>query len=200
MEQTQLPPTAKGQAVMVLFNCCHKNNYPITNLKYQKLLYYLHGWTMALKKICYFEANAFEAWKFGPVHVKEYHHYKHYGDQQIAVHFPDFEGNNFLVSCIANHYAKHTESQLIEMTHKETPWLENKNCVIPDEEIQEYFSSQEILKNPVHARFLDHYLHHKDSVPFDEVTGGFSENVPLEEWAAFEKEFGLLPCAKSASA
>ena len=199
MKQTHLPPTAKGEAIMVLFNSCYADQHPITPIKYQKLLYYLHGWAMVLKQVRYFEADAFAAWKWGPVHVGEYHHYKHYGSQQIALHFPDFVGTNFLVACIARHYGKHTVSHLVEMVHREAPWLENKGNVIPDEEIYAYFSSSKILENSVHEAFLEDYLHHKDSVPFDEISSASSERVPLEEWVAFEKEFGFLPWAESAS-
>ncbi len=188
--------TAQERVTMQLFNHCHKNNNPITNLKYQKLLYYLHGWAMVLEKINYFERDAFQAWTHGPVHVEQYHQYKDCKSQPIIANFPEFKEEDFLVSLIVDHYGKLKESELVKMTHREPPWLLNskkkRNRPLPDEEINEYFSSKEVFEEPIHFDFFEGYLYRKDSVPSEQVLDFSVGKVPKEEWAEIEREFGIL--------
>lgn len=181
---------------MYLFNRCHENQTPVSNLQYQKLLYYLHGWAMALEKINHFEKDAFRAWRYGPVHLKEYECYKKYKNEKIDICFPQFKEKDFLVSLVADIYGRLSPNQLVSMAHEEIPWLQNKKkgqeSIIPDDEIHEYFSSEAILKNPVHCEFLEDYFHQKDSVSFEEIAD-FSEEgaYPSQKWDAVKAELRL---------
>ncbi|MBS0447792.1 MAG: DUF4065 domain-containing protein, partial [Proteobacteria bacterium] len=49
---------------------------PVTNLKLQKLLYYVQGWHLALRGTCAFQ-DRLEAWVHGPVQPGVYGTYKH---------------------------------------------------------------------------------------------------------------------------
>jgi uncharacterized phage-associated protein len=51
-------------------------------LRVQKLLYYLQGWSLALRGRPLFEERI-EAWKLGPVVPEVYHRFKSFGSQVI---------------------------------------------------------------------------------------------------------------------
>jgi uncharacterized phage-associated protein len=57
--------------------------FDITNLRLNKLLYFMHGWTL-VEEPSGLIRNHFEAWKFGPVVPSVYEEFKRHGDRPIT--------------------------------------------------------------------------------------------------------------------
>lgn len=119
----------------------------ITHMKLQKLVYYAHGWHLAIQKTPLINERI-EAWKFGPVVPSLYHEFKTVGagpieSRAVAADFQDgklrlytpyistSEGtliaeNEFasqLVSKIWTQFRRYSAVQLSEATHRPgTPW------------------------------------------------------------------------------
>ena len=137
----------------------------ITPLKLQKLIYYAHGWNLALRDGPLID-ELVEAWEYGPVVPSVYHEFKRYGNQPIAEHgtviemSPDRkirifapeipvqdEGTGKLLDKIVEVFGSRSALQLSADTHQAgTPWSKTreknpnrKNVDIPDESIQQYF-------------------------------------------------------------
>lgn len=59
------------------------NRFDITNLKINKIIYFLHGYFLARHR-CYLIRNHFETWEYGPVVGTLYHSLKIYGNKPIS--------------------------------------------------------------------------------------------------------------------
>lgn len=140
---------------------------PPTQMKLQKLLFYAHGWYLALCGEPLVEGT-FQAWKYGPVLPSVYHEFKSFGISGITrdgtelVYSPNGELSwmapvlspskaeliRKLVKRIWDVYGKYSGDQLSAMTHSRgTPWSkarmghdeDERNILIPNSMIQEYF-------------------------------------------------------------
>ncbi|MHA3787463.1 Panacea domain-containing protein [Flavobacterium hauense] len=122
----------------------------ISNLKLQKLLYYLNGFFMAAfdKKLF---GNPIEAWQYGPVVREAYFHFKDFGSGAIST--PEkveiitmSKEDEALFSEVMEEYGQFSAIKLMNMTHEELPWQktfnENPQGEIPDALILEYFKTQ----------------------------------------------------------
>lgn len=121
---------------------------PVTNLKLQKLLYYVQGWFLGLNNEVLFEDD-FQAWVHGPVVPEIFHKYKSNRWNPIVdeVNPVDFDHD------IKNHiddvlevYGGDTGWSLELRTHKEAPWL-NARGGIPSDEASTEIISKESMKN-----------------------------------------------------
>lgn len=100
-------------------------NSPITNLKLQKILYYVQGYFF--KK---FGKEAFPEeiynWQYGPVVPVAYYEYNKYGaaaiTQSKSIDLPLQDAEKRLVDSVIAECLKKTASQLVGMTHNENPW------------------------------------------------------------------------------
>ncbi len=135
----------------------------LTPMKLQKLVYFAHGWFLALKKSPLL-VDRIQAWQYGPVIKDLYHETKKWGNSAIDSLISIFDGQqlkfitpkvddaeikDFLQS-IWVAYSKHSAIKLSNATHLEgSPWditiKENKgdvgrNIIIDDNTIQTYFS------------------------------------------------------------
>jgi uncharacterized phage-associated protein len=128
---------------------------PLTNLRLQKLLYYVQGWSLALRSQAMFP-DRIEAWAHGPVVPSVYHDMKKFKDGPFVVETdppPDFQLSAEEVSFIAEvweTYKDYSALKLREMTHRETPWqnarsgyapLENCCVEITIEAMREFFTA-----------------------------------------------------------
>src|SRR6185437_3205902 len=123
---------------------------PVSPMKLQKLIYFAHGWHLALEKNGHpLLAENEQAWEYGPVLPSVYHEFKDFGDQPITrkateVEFnedrglvlyepaidqeaakfaDDIEFPKAVLNRIWNVYSPHPAVQLSEMTHEEgSPW------------------------------------------------------------------------------
>lgn len=102
----------------------------ITNLKLQKLLYYLQGFWLAIYDQPLFD-EPIEAWIYGPVVPRVYHHYRGYGKNALPVSNENPYGitnpletkeEEELFDEIYTLYNQYSSTALVNMTHSETPW------------------------------------------------------------------------------
>lgn len=127
---------------------CSDNNFAVSNLKLQKILYFVQAeFLVNTGHPCFFED--IEAWDFGPVVPVVYRKYKVYGSSNIPAFFLNndvgLEDDEMkLVDGIVDVCAEYTASELVEITHNQSPWKDNYvprwNNVIPLDEIRDYFA------------------------------------------------------------
>jgi uncharacterized phage-associated protein len=144
----------------------HRDGQTITPLKMQKLVYFAHGWHLAItgKPLI---SEPIQAWQYGPVISSLYQIFKEAGSNPItfAASVPiqngfiaaklDREGSagdvaiaRKIIERVWNQYGKYTAAQLTTLTHSEnSPWakVEHKELPeqsIPNEWIRNYFVHQ----------------------------------------------------------
>lgn len=129
----------------------------LTHMRLQKLLYYVQGWSLALRGKPMFNGRI-EAWAHGPVVRELYSHFTQYGENPIQVNeIPDSEELDTdeveFIQSVWESYKPYSASSLRAMTHKEPPWVDARGSCAPadrcDTEIthdamRRYFSSQAI--------------------------------------------------------
>ena len=130
---------------------CHyrQNGILITNLKLQKLLYYIQGECISkIGDFCF--SDEIQAWKHGPVVPSVYYTYNAYMASPIlSKQQPSQEICEQVKSIINNVLEKYKDTDawdLVDKTHQEYPWLsvyrDNvPNIVIPKKILKSYFGS-----------------------------------------------------------
>ena len=128
---------------------CNEKGRPISNLKLQKILYFVQAeFLVTTGHVCFRED--IEAWDFGPVVPIVYHRYKVYGSATIP-YFPikmtcriladDIE----IMDGIIDECAKYSASKLVEITHSQAPWIKAYRTfdkIITPESIKHYFEEE----------------------------------------------------------
>lgn len=127
--------------------------HDLTNLKLQKLLYYVQGKYLAANNGAAFFDDAIEAWKYGPVISDVYHAFKQCGNFPVTVFDVSYraaplnEVQKGFVAEIWNAIGrKYSGSYLVGKTHADgTPWKRvfnesDRNIEIPRLTLQHYFS------------------------------------------------------------
>lgn len=130
---------------------CEELDEVVSNLKLQKILYFIQAEFLVVKGQPCFEERL-EAWDFGPVAPDVYHEYKIYGAAGIPNTSPVQSGNimrlfqnedKALADGIIEECAKYTASQLVDFTHKQEPWIEayhkSRGARISPESIKKFF-------------------------------------------------------------
>lgn len=122
----------------------------ISNLKLQKMLYYLQGFFIAVFDKKLFEERI-EAWQYGPVVREAYFHFKGFGpgaillnDHENIINFSPEEDELFQE--VMGEYGQFSAIKLMNMTHEESPWKQ-AFAISPEGEItyellKEYFKTQ----------------------------------------------------------
>lgn len=124
---------------------------PITNLKLQKTLYYLQGYSLR----CFSEpafAGDIRSWQYGPVSPTAYFAYSSYGanpleqDETISLEKMDKDQakvfNKVIDACL-----KFSARELVQRTHEEDPWKStSSNEEISQEKIRKYFCAHDPLE------------------------------------------------------
>lgn len=139
----------------------------LTPLRLQNLLYYIQGWSLALRGNPFF-AEPIEAWKYGPVIKSVYEEFRQFGDQPIPVE-EGKEGADLsrkdrgFIDSIWETYKEYAAIGIIKKTHSETPWLAARAGCSPDENagteisqaaMTEFFSA-EYVRKAVHGFTLE---------------------------------------------
>ncbi|MDR1879307.1 MAG: DUF4065 domain-containing protein [Tannerellaceae bacterium] len=142
----------------------------LTNLKLQKILYYLQGYYLAIYNEKLFD-DEIESWRYGPVVSEVYHAYKSYGNYPIVL--PDVEMNfDYLSSSqkkfinkVYAYFRQFSAIKLMDMTHDELPWKTTygKGIPIPEELLCDFFRKSEIKD---HFIFSDKKKERKDAAQF----------------------------------
>ena len=136
-------------------------------MKLQKLVYYAHGWHLALEGTA-LTKQSFEAWQFGPVIPDLYREFKIYGagkvtafattfsdvtQRYIAPRLPECdvdeaaESAHSIIRDVWSIYGDYSAIKLSNDTHKDgTPWAKwydpnRQHVIIPDADIKAYFRS-----------------------------------------------------------
>ena len=125
---------------------CKKKGYGISNLKLQKILYFVQTeFLVVLNTPCFFES--IEAWESGPVVPEVYQKYKMYCGGNIPSIKPIQSiviagGAQKLIYGVVDECGKYSESKLTEITHHQSPWknaVQRRDNTIPNTVIREYF-------------------------------------------------------------
>jgi len=139
----------------------------ITPLKMQKLVYFAHGWYLALsgKPLI---TEPIQAWKYGPVIGSLYRHFKRFGSGPIRERAlvvsqdglvparlahesrdtGEVERAKAVIARVWKEYGGFSASQLTTLTHSaDSPWSKVPNrdrpeTPIPNEAIKDYFLEQ----------------------------------------------------------
>lgn len=130
----------------------NKNRYSISNLRLQKLLYFIQAYFLySFGKACF--KDEIEAWAFGPVVPEVYHKYKKYGAGSIP--YLNYDGAEIFninnsdkeaINLVIKKLSKYSVYDLVEATHKQGPWesvydKNTRSAIISKESIKDYFNA-----------------------------------------------------------
>lgn len=161
-----MPFPAKAVANEFL-KIARENGETLTAMKLQKLVFYAHGWTLALTDRPLI-SDPIEAWEWGPVIPALYHEFKRFGNGPITekahesslhnlklrVFIPTLENSGSgtersiaqaIVERIWDDYSAFSAARLSNATHEAgTPWADvyepgKRHIRIPDPIIKKYF-------------------------------------------------------------
>lgn len=147
-----------------VINYSNDKDYGISNLKLQKILYFIQAYFLiSTSEPCFVEP--IEAWDLGPVVPEAYHEYKQYGSGDIPyiksyIRFDEediwnssdvkFEDNiiskndKHLMDSVVDKFADFSATDLVTLTHQQAPWknayVRGMNNTIEIEAIREYFN------------------------------------------------------------
>lgn len=147
-----------------IINHLNDEGSSVSNLKLQKLLYFVQGFFLCIKDEPCFEERI-EAWDFGPVVPKVYHEYKIFGANSIPSIEGHFEfsshGNSIevrkiifddsifsdidkgIINMVLDKLKKYSATKLVDITHNQAPWQKAYECgrnnTISNESIKECF-------------------------------------------------------------
>lgn len=137
-----------------IISYCNNNNIRISNLKLQKILYYIQGYAIKETHEPAFDAEIHN-WQYGPVVEEVYFEYNQFRGEDIVLKdydrrdgfFKRKNAINDIVLKVLNNCKNKSAFELVEMTHKEDPWKNTRqNELIKLDIISEYFSNNNPLK------------------------------------------------------
>lgn len=118
-----------------------------SNMKLQKLLYYVQGFHIAVFNLPLFDEDI-EAWMYGPVVPTVYEHYQENGNRGIApneIPITLEAEEERLFNEVLRIYGNYSAIGLMNLTHNEKPWQstpEGKGNVITKEKLGEFFRTR----------------------------------------------------------
>lgn len=126
-----------------------EKNCKITNLKLQKVLYYVQGYFFKE-----FDKEAFpeeiHGWQYGPVVPMVYYEYSIYGSAPLSssseIKSDLCPREQSLVKKIVDKCSSISSSKLVDMTHSETPWkTTSMGSIINKKNIKSFFDNNNPL-------------------------------------------------------
>lgn len=130
------------------------DNFPfanITQLKLQKLIYYVKAWSIVAK--IDLGNIKFYKWNLGPVNKEVYDNFKLFGKEVIKATKQEFcnvsiSSNKDFIDFVTLNYIQFDAFTLSAMTHQEDPWTKTvDNQLIDEKLIAEYYSKKDFAKN-----------------------------------------------------
>lgn len=130
-----------------VINYCNSKGYSISNLKLQKLLYFIQAYFLVTtSRPCFKET--IEAWDFGPVVPKAYREYKLFGNANI----PDVSARIGInrddeerIQTVVDACSEFSSTDLVRVTQNQEPWkrayFPGAQKEITQQSIREYFSA-----------------------------------------------------------
>jgi len=186
--------TALDFAEQILVRVKESRDDGITNLKLQKLLYYILGWTLAIEKRLLFK-DPVEAQPFGPAFPSVWEKYRSAESGGLRCCSAVRIEHNPLIDAALNVYGAQKAHVLVARTHREQPWMDNYcednpdvSAIIPTKDIERYFSAQLVGSDVrLHTAFLGAYIDRK----FEAVS---IKSAPMsrEEIDTVRAEIGLV--------
>lgn len=134
----------------IIANTDSNQGETISNLKLQKLLYYMQGFFIAVFDKKLFD-DTIEAWQYGPVVRNAYLHFKDFGSNSISLPAETEVINmtseeEVLFKEVMEEYGQFSAVKLMNMTHDELPWKKtfhkNPQGEITYDLLREYFKTQ----------------------------------------------------------
>lgn len=145
-----------------IVNYSNKQEYGISNLKLQKILYFVQAEFLALQKKQPCFQEEIEAWGFGPVVPGVYKEFRQYGgsniptiqkyieiDEDWSIIEKKYDSecikqeDKNIINKIIDGFADYSASSLVSITHKQDPWMKTYKkgqCkIIPKQIIKEFF-------------------------------------------------------------
>lgn len=141
----------------------HEKDYDISNLKLQKILYFIQAiFLNESERACF--SDDIEAWTLGPVIPYVYHKYKIFGANNIPLRAcrnnnfssifaptPVYKSQSELsysdkndIDLIVDFLSKYTATELVNITHGQDPWIDayapHMNNIISKESIYIFFN------------------------------------------------------------
>lgn len=152
-----------------VINYSNERGYGISNLKLQKILYFIQAYFLITEDTSCF-SDKIEAWNFGPVVPRAYREYKGFGAGNIPLitsYLEKVEADNpwsirsipFEESCIPSRdrdrinevvdlFGRYSSTELLNLTQDQKPWINayqtGRNREISINEIKEYFSCENV--------------------------------------------------------
>ena len=136
-----------------LIQKANDKGFVVSNMKLQKLVYFAHGYYMAIHGDPLFDEGV-EAWRYGPVVSELYHSFKQYHSNPIpSAHYlvtetePVNDDVSKLIDAVVDSYAAESAGKLVDITHLDgTPWKETydpmiSNKVIANDLIKRHFEN-----------------------------------------------------------
>lgn len=128
---------------------CNDVNIPITNLKLQKILYYIQAYSLVLLDDKMF-TEEIRAWTYGPVVKEVYDEYSHCASFPInrSTEFElDKDCERNIIRRVFLEKIPIDAWDLVEQTHNEDPWKDTmemygEGAIIPCELIKDYFKDK----------------------------------------------------------
>lgn len=129
------------------FEC---NNGIITNLKLQKILYYVQGYALRFLDSVAFEEDIYH-WSYGPVVLDVYYEFNKFGSSNIVL--DNYDEINIsrklknVINAVVMKCFDDSAYTLVKKTHEEAPWKSTqKNDIITKHLIGSYFHSNDPLE------------------------------------------------------
>lgn len=147
-----------------VINYANEKETPISNLKLQKILYYIQAKFLVEKGDRCFNEDIVN-WTYGPVIEKAYNEFREFGHKEITpqskyeeieydtnsrsikVLIKDFKeefleiNDKELIKDVVEKYCKYKPFELVKKTHEEEPWRNtNQNDIISTDSIKRYYT------------------------------------------------------------
>lgn len=130
-----------------IINWCNEHGISISNLKLQKLLYFVQGEASAKISQRLIDDD-FYAWRLGPVVPEVYSDYAMYSSSPIpkqSVTKVIWEKEQEIIEETLLKYARYSTWSLVEKSHNQDPWkytysIFGDRTLIPYQSIKDYFS------------------------------------------------------------
>lgn len=120
----------------------------MTNLKLQKLVYYVQGFHLALFNKPLFSDEIY-AWQYGPVVPSLYNRLKKFGKSEVKIQSDEplddifTETQKKLMRDVFEQLGQFSAWKLMRMTHSESPWRETDiNSVISHDKMSAFFKTK----------------------------------------------------------
>lgn len=131
---------------------CMEKGYKITNLRLQKILYYIQGYFYKAYDQMAFNQEIV-AWPYGPVVPEAYYNFCSFGRNELCL-FENVDNDFSTISHEEKSYIKsivdkcdnYSVTELVNKTHTEEPWKTTRErAVISLEKIAGYFKNNDPL-------------------------------------------------------